>query len=92
MQNQMPPTTYATPNPLQYAMNPMTDLPATATMNGHQMIPTSYVNVASMPAPQQYIGQMPQMDYGAITEEELGQLAAQWQYRSLNFDFINPKP
>lgn len=89
MQNVMPPMTYAPQPALHYAMN---SVPVTTTAESQITVPAHFNYNHPGFGPDQFTAQMPPPDFPVITEEELGQLAAMWHYRSLNFDFINPKP
>ncbi|KAK0384409.1 hypothetical protein NLU13_8496 [Sarocladium strictum] len=95
MQGFMPQTqtTFAPQAPPAYDMNGMGGMPQAppvghgyGTMPQHVSSGISYANEV----PQH--GQVPGLDFSAITQEELGQLEAMWHYRSLNLDFINPQP
>lgn len=93
MQNYVAQTTFPPHTQVTYAMDPMRGMHQPPAAHGHH-IPMGYTVTSDSP-----FGDVLQsgpglghFDLSAITEEEIGQLAAVWPYRSLNQDFNGPQP
>jgi hypothetical protein len=93
MQNYMPQATFPPHTQVSYAMDPMRGMHQPPVTHGHHM-PMGYTVNDDSPfggALQSGSG-LGHFDLSAITEEEIGQLAAIWPYRSMNQDFNNSQP
>jgi hypothetical protein len=92
MQGFVPQTNFAPNAPIAYTLDPMGGMQQMQMVNGQNGMPNYPENVFTQVNEVSQSGQAPGLDLSTITEEELGQLSAVWQYQSLNLDFINPQP
>lgn len=90
VQDFLPQASFAPQAPAMYALDHMAGMQPHGTLNGHTtpgLFGDGSIDVSGSQQP----GNVPALDFSAMTEEEMGQFSAVWQYRALNLDFINPE-